>query len=69
MALCVRFAEMPARGLELTKRALDAAEGNDLAAQLDLERRLQSEAGSHPDYAEGVRAFLAKRKPDFSGGR
>ena len=50
-------------------RAFDAAEDNDLATQLDLERKLQREAGSHEDYAEGVKAFLGKRKPVFTGKR
>ncbi len=59
------LAEKPALGLKLIKRALAAASGNDLNAQLDLERDLQGEAGRSPDYAEGVRAFLEKRKPDF----
>lgn len=67
--LCAHFATAPTAGLGLIKRALDAAESNDLARQLDLERELQREAGSHPNYAEGVRAFLAKRKPNFSGKR
>jgi 2-(1,2-epoxy-1,2-dihydrophenyl)acetyl-CoA isomerase len=67
--LCAHFATAPTFGLGLIKRALDAAEDNDLATQLALERELQREAGSHPDYGEGVRAFLAKRKPDFSGRR
>jgi 2-(1,2-epoxy-1,2-dihydrophenyl)acetyl-CoA isomerase len=67
--LCTHFATAPTFGLGLIKRALDAAEGNDLATQLDLERDSQREAGSHPDYAEGVKAFLAKRKPNFSGKR
>ena len=67
--LCAHFASAPTFGLGLIKRALDAAEDNDLATQLDLERRLQREAGSTPDYAEGVRAFLQKRKPNFSGKR
>jgi 2-(1,2-epoxy-1,2-dihydrophenyl)acetyl-CoA isomerase len=67
--LCAHFATAPTRGLALIKRALDAAEGNDLAAQLDLERDLQREAGSTDDYREAVRAFLGKRKPTFSGRR
>ncbi len=52
--LCEHFARGPTVGLALTKRALDAAETNDLAAQLDLERDLQREAGRTPDFAEGV---------------
>src|SRR3954468_3092494 len=67
--LCVHFSTGPTSGLGLIKRALDAAEDNDLSAQLDLERNLQREAGSHPNYREGVQAFLQKRKPNFSGKR
>ena len=67
--LCAHFATAPTVGLGIIKRALDAAEDNELSTQLDLERTLQREAGSTPDYAEGVRAFLAKRKPVFTGRR
>jgi 2-(1,2-epoxy-1,2-dihydrophenyl)acetyl-CoA isomerase len=67
--LCAHFATAPSLALAHIKRALDAAEDNDLSAQLDLERRLQREAGSHPDYAEGVRAFLQKRKPVYASKR
>jgi 2-(1,2-epoxy-1,2-dihydrophenyl)acetyl-CoA isomerase len=66
-ALCQRFAMAPTQGLALMKRALDASAGNGLEAQLDLERDLQREAGRTPDYAEGVRAFMEKRKPSFRG--
>ena len=67
--LCAHFASGPTYGYAQIKRAFDAAEDNDLATQLDLERKLQREAGSHPDYAEGVKAFLGKRKPVFTGKR
>ena len=65
--LCEQFASGPTYGLSLIKRALDASELNDLSTQLDLERDLQREAGSSPDYAEGVRAFMEKRAPKFTG--
>jgi 2-(1,2-epoxy-1,2-dihydrophenyl)acetyl-CoA isomerase len=65
--LCEHFAQGPTFGFGLIKRALDASEVSDLATQLDLERDLQRQAGTHPNYAEGVRAFMQKRKPNFSG--
>ncbi len=65
--LCAQFATAPTVGLALTKRALDESWSNDLDAQLDLERELQRQASLTPDYAEGVRAFMGKRKPNFTG--
>src|SRR6186997_829206 len=65
--LCEHFATAPTQGLALIKRALDASATNTLDAQLDLERDSQREASLTPDYAEGVRAFMEKRKPNFSG--
>src|SRR4051812_12306881 len=65
--LCAHFAQAPTVGLALTKRALDEAWTNDLETQLDLERELQRDASLTPDYAEGVRAFMEKRAPKFSG--
>jgi 2-(1,2-epoxy-1,2-dihydrophenyl)acetyl-CoA isomerase len=65
--LCEQFASGPTYGYSLIKRALDASELNDLSTQLDLERDFQREAGNSPDYAEGVRAFMEKRTPKFTG--
>jgi 2-(1,2-epoxy-1,2-dihydrophenyl)acetyl-CoA isomerase len=65
--LTARLAKQATIGVALTKRALDAAATNTLDQQLDLERDLQDEAGRTPDYAEGVRAFIEKRTPNFTG--
>jgi len=69
VALCERFAKAPTHGLSLIKQALNASAGNSLDAQLDLERDLQREASLSPDYMEGVRAFIEKRPPAFTGRR
>lgn len=65
--LALRLAAGPTHGLGMTKRAIQAAATNSLDQQLDLERDLQREAGRSADYAEGVAAFLQKRKPEFKG--
>jgi 2-(1,2-epoxy-1,2-dihydrophenyl)acetyl-CoA isomerase len=67
--LCVQLSAAPTVALALIKRLLDESWSNDLDTQLDLERETQREASLTPDYAEGVRAFLAKRPPAFSGRR
>ncbi len=61
------LATQPTRGLGLTKRAFNRSLGVDLDKQLDYEEVLQREAGRTADYAEGVKAFLAKRKPVYEG--
>lgn len=61
------LAQGATRGLGLTKRLIQAAATNSLDNQLDMERDCQREAGRTADYAEGVTAFLEKRKPEFSG--
>jgi 2-(1,2-epoxy-1,2-dihydrophenyl)acetyl-CoA isomerase len=65
---CARhLATQPTRGLSMIKRALNASSTNNLDQQLDLERDLQRLAGRTDDYREGVAAFMAKRRPAFSG--
>lgn len=65
--LAMHLATQPTFGLGLIKQAIHAAENNTLEAQLDLERDYQRLAGRSDDYREGVSAFLAKRKPQFTG--
>jgi 2-(1,2-epoxy-1,2-dihydrophenyl)acetyl-CoA isomerase len=65
--LAARLAAMPTRGLALTKRGFERGLGQGLDAQLDEEEALQRAAGRTADYAEGVRAFIEKRRPAFTG--
>jgi 2-(1,2-epoxy-1,2-dihydrophenyl)acetyl-CoA isomerase len=67
MATAKQLATQPTRGLGLIKRGFNESLGVDLDAQLDFEEGLQREAGRTADYAEGVHAFLEKRKPVFRG--
>ena len=55
-------------GLRLTKEAFWAnVDGNDLASAIAVEDRNQVLTVANGDLAEGMRAFLEKRKPRFIG--
>lgn len=51
----------------LTKEGLNASWERDLRSFLDVEADLQDRAGRTRDYAEGVRAFVEKRRAKFEG--
>lgn len=61
------LAQMPTKALGMTKRLLNESMSNSLENQLAMEGKLQIEAAQSEDYAEGVDAFVNKRKPEFKG--
>jgi len=61
-----RIAKGP-RSVGLIKRAVNRALLSELEAQLEYEAQLQEIAGRSADFDEGVRAFLEKRQPVFTG--
>ncbi|MCF8276697.1 MAG: 2-(1,2-epoxy-1,2-dihydrophenyl)acetyl-CoA isomerase PaaG [Flavobacteriales bacterium] len=67
MELAKRMAKMPTKGLGLIKKAINMSLNHDLDQQLEVERDLQGRAGRTYDNAEGINAFLEKRKPVFKG--
>ncbi len=66
MEIAQRLAEGP-RAIALMRRAYWESWTNSFEQQLELEGRLQHEAGRSQDFKEGVAAFFAKRPAKFSG--
>jgi len=65
--MAMTLAQMPTKGIGLTKRLLNETYDNSLDQQLNREKEVQVEAGGTADFKEGVMSFLEKRKPVFSG--
>jgi 2-(1,2-epoxy-1,2-dihydrophenyl)acetyl-CoA isomerase len=65
--LALKFASGPTLGLAATRHALRGSGLATLDAELDHERDLMRRLGASADYREGVAAFLAKRRPTFTG--
>lgn len=62
-----RLAALPAHGILETRALFEGAATRTLAEQLDHERDRQRELIEREDFAEGVAAFAAKRRPVFRG--
>jgi len=56
----------PGFGLTITKRMLNAEASMTFEEALAAEGWVQAECMESPDYAEGYRAFVEKRAPDFA---
>lgn len=67
LKLAQNLASMPTKALGYTKRLLEHSFSSDLQEQLRNEAVYQEKAASAEDYREGVEAFIAKRKPVFTG--
>lgn len=67
MKIASMLSQMPTKALALTKEALNRSINNSFEEQLKCEDELQAVAGATGDYAEGVKAFIEKRKPLFKG--
>lgn len=57
----------PTRAIGLTKRAVNKALFSNLEELLEYEAALQEIAGQTSDFQEGVKAFMEKRKPVYTG--
>jgi 2-(1,2-epoxy-1,2-dihydrophenyl)acetyl-CoA isomerase len=65
--IALQLAKLPTRAIGLTKRGFNQSLGLDLEKAMAFEEDLQREAGRSGDYKEGVKAFLEKRQPVYTG--
>jgi enoyl-CoA hydratase/carnithine racemase len=61
-----RLAELPPESLRLTKRLMKTAQTEQVRRTIEEEGRIFRERLGSPEAKEALRAFLEKRKPDFS---
>ncbi len=67
MVIAQQLAELPTVAIGLTKKLLNASMTNNIEQQLREEGKVQVIAANSKDHKEGIKAFLEKRKPVFTG--
>ncbi|MGN6617152.1 MAG: enoyl-CoA hydratase-related protein [Ilyomonas sp.] len=67
LKIAFNLAAMPSQALHLTKKALRLSATQNFEEQLISEDKLQQLAASTEDFKEGIRAFIEKRQPRFTG--
>lgn len=67
VAWAKRIAERAPLSLAATKKAMRHAAAADWASTFDVEAAMQNDLMGSDDCAEGIAAFLEKRKPTFQG--
>ncbi|MEB4209739.1 enoyl-CoA hydratase/isomerase family protein [Mycobacterium sp. 94-17] len=65
--LASRLAAGPTVALGLTRHLLNASAEHTLGEQLESEALALELSSRSPDFKEGLRAFIAKRPPEFTG--
>lgn len=68
LRLARRLADGPRHAYGEVKRLLEGASCSTLAQQLKAEADAFARCSATQDFAEGIRAFVEKRKPGFRGG-
>ena len=66
-ALADRIAVNPPHAVRMTKRLMNEAQGQSLAAVLQMSAAFQAIAHTTRDHLEAATAFAEKRKPVFEG--
>jgi enoyl-CoA hydratase len=65
--LAVRLAALPRLALQASKMLINKSQEMDLSSGLELEARAFGAIAHTHDLAEGTKAFMEKRKPNFTG--
>lgn len=66
-AFAIKLASLPRLALQASKMLINRSQEMDLASGLELEARSFGAIAHTHDLAEGTKAFMEKRKPNFTG--